>query len=255
MPQPGAKVQPAHMTESQTTTHMSASSSGRPACAQARPHLCEHPVRSRRHADKHERRSRWPPCWRGRDGHLTLLGRNGRMGPRCLRLGRYEAQPTGRQGAQPRQACRRSRRRPIEHDRGSRRTSNRGHPRAGLRLRSAGYRGARHVMAGWSPHRQGGHQHAEPVDHPDESSPVIHRLARWSPDPGRQRLPRRARITSWTSRDSSDVSQGARVTLVNALGAESKMNPRTIQAQAHALQLALANVGPAMSSNQAGRRT
>jgi len=38
-------------------------------------------------------------------------------------------------------------------------------------------------------------------------------------------------------------SQGARVTLVNALGAESKMNPRTIQAQARALQLALPSAG------------
>ena len=38
-------------------------------------------------------------------------------------------------------------------------------------------------------------------------------------------------------------SQGARVTLVNALDAESKMNPRAIQAQARALQLALPNAG------------
>jgi nucleotide-binding universal stress UspA family protein len=38
-------------------------------------------------------------------------------------------------------------------------------------------------------------------------------------------------------------SQGAQVTLVNALGDESKMNPRAIQAQARALQLALANAG------------
>ena len=38
-------------------------------------------------------------------------------------------------------------------------------------------------------------------------------------------------------------SQGAQVTLVNALGAESKLNPRTIQAQARALQLALPNAG------------
>ena len=38
-------------------------------------------------------------------------------------------------------------------------------------------------------------------------------------------------------------SQGAQVTLVNALGAESKMNPRAIQAQARALQLALPNAG------------
>ncbi len=34
-------------------------------------------------------------------------------------------------------------------------------------------------------------------------------------------------------------SQGAQLMLVNALGAESKMNPRTIQAQARALKLAL----------------
>jgi nucleotide-binding universal stress UspA family protein len=38
-------------------------------------------------------------------------------------------------------------------------------------------------------------------------------------------------------------SQGAQITLVNALGAESKMNPRAIQAQARALQLALPNAG------------
>lgn len=38
-------------------------------------------------------------------------------------------------------------------------------------------------------------------------------------------------------------SQGARVTLVNAPGAGSKMNPRAIQAQARALQLALPNAG------------
>jgi len=38
-------------------------------------------------------------------------------------------------------------------------------------------------------------------------------------------------------------SEGAQVTLVNALGAESKMNPRAIQAQARALQLALPNAG------------
>jgi nucleotide-binding universal stress UspA family protein len=38
-------------------------------------------------------------------------------------------------------------------------------------------------------------------------------------------------------------SQGAQVTLVNAPGAESKMNPRAIQAQARALQLALPNTG------------
>lgn len=37
--------------------------------------------------------------------------------------------------------------------------------------------------------------------------------------------------------------QDAQVTLVNALGAESKMNPRTIQAQARALQLALPDAG------------
>jgi nucleotide-binding universal stress UspA family protein len=40
-------------------------------------------------------------------------------------------------------------------------------------------------------------------------------------------------------------SQGAQVTLVNAPGAESKMNPRAIQAQAHALQLELPNTGEA----------
>ncbi len=38
-------------------------------------------------------------------------------------------------------------------------------------------------------------------------------------------------------------SEGAQVTLVNAPGAESKMNPRAIQAQARALQLALPNAG------------
>jgi nucleotide-binding universal stress UspA family protein len=38
-------------------------------------------------------------------------------------------------------------------------------------------------------------------------------------------------------------SLGAQVTLVNALGAESKMNPRAIQAQARALQVALPNAG------------
>ena len=38
-------------------------------------------------------------------------------------------------------------------------------------------------------------------------------------------------------------SQGAQVTLVNAVGAESKMNPRAIQAQARTLQLALPNTG------------
>jgi nucleotide-binding universal stress UspA family protein len=38
-------------------------------------------------------------------------------------------------------------------------------------------------------------------------------------------------------------SEGAQVTLVNALGAESKMNPRAIKAQARALQLALPNAG------------
>ncbi len=38
-------------------------------------------------------------------------------------------------------------------------------------------------------------------------------------------------------------SQGAHVTLVNATGEESKMNPRAIQAQARALRLALPNAG------------
>jgi nucleotide-binding universal stress UspA family protein len=38
-------------------------------------------------------------------------------------------------------------------------------------------------------------------------------------------------------------SQGAQVMLVNAPGAESKMNPRAIQARARALQLALPNTG------------
>jgi nucleotide-binding universal stress UspA family protein len=38
-------------------------------------------------------------------------------------------------------------------------------------------------------------------------------------------------------------SQGAHLTLVNALGDESKMNPRAIQAQARALGLALGNAG------------
>jgi nucleotide-binding universal stress UspA family protein len=40
-------------------------------------------------------------------------------------------------------------------------------------------------------------------------------------------------------------SQGAQVTLVNAPGAESKMNPRAIQAQARALQLELPDTGEA----------
>ena len=41
------------------------------------------------------------------------------------------------------------------------------------------------------------------------------------------------------------LAQGAQVTLVNALGAESKMNPRTIQAQAHALERMLPDAGEA----------
>ncbi len=39
------------------------------------------------------------------------------------------------------------------------------------------------------------------------------------------------------------ASQGAQVTLVNALTGESKMNPRVIQAQAHALKRALPGAG------------
>jgi len=39
------------------------------------------------------------------------------------------------------------------------------------------------------------------------------------------------------------LSEGAQVTLVNAPGAESKTNPRAIQAQARALRLALPNAG------------